>query len=75
MPVAQSSHLQEYEYDAASETLTVQFQNGSVYQYSGVPMDRYEKLRQSGGSGTVFHSEIRGRYAAAKLADPGREKK
>lgn len=76
MPVAQSSHLQNYDYDPNGQTLTVTFQNGASYQYSGVSMDAYEKLRQSGGSGTVFWAEIRNK-ATTKLssASPAQEKK
>jgi hypothetical protein len=37
MPVAQSSHLQNFEYDPESQTLMITFVNGDIYRYSNVP--------------------------------------
>ena len=68
MNTAQSSHLQNYEYQADSQTLTVTFLNGAVYQYAGVSFDDFNRLMQSGGSGTTFWSAIRNRYRANKIA-------
>lgn len=70
MPIAQSSHLQEYSYDSESRTLTVQFVNGSIYQYSGVPANVYWGLQQNGGAGSYFHAKIRGSYSFQKVFDP-----
>jgi lysyl-tRNA synthetase class 2 len=67
MPVAQSSHLQAYEYDPASQTLTVQFTNGAVYTYAGVPETEYHNFAQSAGSGAYFHAKIRGQYRTTQL--------
>ena len=66
--VAQSSHLQNYDYDPETQVLTIQFQNGAVYQYSGVPSFEFENLRQNGGSGTLFWSRIRDRYNFQKVS-------
>ena len=62
MPVAQSSHLQNYEYDPNTMTLTIQFTNGAIYRYAGVPATEFYNMAQSGGSGTYFWAKIRGRY-------------
>ena len=72
MPVSQSSHLQSYEYDQSSQTLTIEFQNGSVYQYTGVPLQVYQDFVQSGGAGTYFWAAIRYQYPTAKLTGPQR---
>jgi hypothetical protein len=72
MPVAQSSHLQSYDYDIESQTLTIQFQNGSIYTYSGVPLTEFNNMVQSGGAGTYFWSKIRNQYPTSKLTGPGR---
>jgi hypothetical protein len=68
--VAQSSHLQSYSYDANTETLTVQFQNGTIYQYTGVPQTEYWNLAQNGGAGTYFWAKIRNNYPTQKIFDP-----
>lgn len=68
MNTAQSSHLQNYEYQADSQVLTVTFLNGASYQYGGVSFDDYNRLLQSGGAGSIFWSVIRNRYPATKIA-------
>jgi hypothetical protein len=75
MAIAQSSHLQSHEYDPNSRTLTIQFQNGSVYQYSGVPLDVANGLAQNGGAGSYFWTKIRDRYPFTKIVSgPGSQK-
>ena len=70
MPIAQSSHLQSYEYDPENQVLTIEFQNGTIYQYDGVPEHEFFNLQQSGGGGTYFWSQIRDRFPARKIFDP-----
>lgn len=70
MPVAQSSHLQSYDYDPETQTLTVEFVNGAIYQYANVPQTEYWNLRQNGGSGGYFHTKIRNSYPFQKIFDP-----
>ena len=70
MPVAQSSHMQEHEHDADSQTLRVQFINGAIYEASGVPRHVYDNFRQSSSPGTAWHSMIKGRYPV-RLVSPG----
>lgn len=74
MDVAQSSHLQTYEYDPQNMTLRIMFVDGSVYEYAGVPPNIAEGLRQNGGSGTFFHANIRNLFPTTKL-DAGTRKK
>jgi hypothetical protein len=71
MRVAQSSHLQSYDYDQNTQTLSIEFQNGAVYQYPGVSFEDYNRLVQAGGAGTTFWAFIRAKYSAAKIT-PGR---
>lgn len=70
MPVAQSSHLENYDYDTDSQTLTVEFWNGTIYTYAGVPQHEFVNMQQSGGAGTYFWSKIRDRYPTTKIFDP-----
>ena len=67
MGVAQSSHLDRYEYNSETQTLTVEFHNGAVYQYAGVPQTVADTFAQNGGSGTFFHAKIRDQYHTTKL--------
>lgn len=69
MRAAQSSHLNQFEYHAPSQTLTVQFVNGAVYSYAQVPVTVYDTLQQTSSPGTYFHDKIKGVYSAQKIAD------
>lgn len=64
---AQSRHIQTYSYDPNSETLTIQFVNGSIHQWTGVPLTEYHNFDQSASKGTYFHSKIKGQYPSQKL--------
>ena len=68
--VAQSSHLQAYDYDTESQTLMITFQNGATYQYSGVSLADFQELARAGGGGTVFWDRIRTKYPATKISGP-----
>ncbi len=58
-----SSNIAAVGYDAATQTLEVEFlDNHRVYQYEGVPQDLYELTMNSISIGKVFHARIRGRY-------------
>lgn len=66
MPVT-SSNLQSVGYDLDSETLEVEFHDGSVYQYSNVPQGEYDALMSADSKGTYFSANIRNRYPYTKL--------
>ena len=57
MPIAQSSHLEQYDYDPDSQTLTIRFVNGAVYQFAGVPQTEFDNMAQSGGAGTAGRTD------------------
>lgn len=52
-PITGSSQIQEIGYDAETQTLEVQFHNGSVYDYDGCTGAEYDALRQSGSTKTL----------------------
>ncbi len=57
-----SSDLQSVGYDATTRTLEVEFNNGSVYQYSGVPESTYRGLISASSHGKYFHACIKDAY-------------
>lgn len=62
-----SSNIRSVGYDAASETLEVEFTSGSVYAYSGVPTDTWAAMQAEGADpkgsvGKFFTKEIRGSF-------------
>ncbi|QSJ19050.1 KTSC domain-containing protein [Nostoc sp. UHCC 0702] len=54
-------------YDSDECILQVEFQNGAVYQYSGVDSQTWEDLHSADSIGTFFNEEIKGRYASERL--------
>lgn len=54
-----SSNLQSVGYDTASRILTIEFRNGSVYQFAEVPPEVHAELTNAKSHGKYFHSRIR----------------
>jgi hypothetical protein len=49
-------------YDPETETLSVQFTSGRVYDYPDVPISIYNELLQADSPGRYFHANIQGVY-------------
>ena len=62
-----SSNISAIGYDPDSEVLEVEFINGAVYSYSGVPPGEYEGFMNAESKGRYLHASIKGRYSYAKL--------
>ena len=62
-----SSNIVSIGYDGDSSTLEIEFKDGSVYQYFGVPGDVYDALMSAPSHGTYFAANIRQSYQYAKL--------
>ncbi len=61
-----SANLSSVGYDESTETLEVQFQNGSVFQYHGVPAETHESLIQANSVGGFFSRHIRNTFEHSK---------
>lgn len=66
LPVS-SSNIASIGYDAQSETLEVEFLDGSVYQYFNVPAGTYEGLMAASSHGSYLSSHVKGTYQYQKL--------
>lgn len=75
MRTMQSSNLNTVDYDQMRQQLTVQFVNGAIYVYSGVPFSEYWNLVQSASPGGYFDSKIKNRYTTSKLQGPIKKKR
>lgn len=67
MEAAQSTTIQSHGYHGDSQTMTVQFKNGKVYEYRGVPQKVYNQYQQSESQGSFFSNNIKGRYQTRLL--------
>ena len=62
-----SSDLRSVGYDPGSQTLEVEFVNGGIYQYYGVPATVYQGLMNAPSHGKYFHAHIKTVYRYAKV--------
>lgn len=65
-PVA-SSNIRSVGYDPDAQILEIEFQDGAVYQYSGVPGAVHAGLVSAGSPGRYFHAHVKGRYPHRKV--------
>ena len=63
-----SSNIASVGYDSASETLEVEFLNGTRYQYYGVSQGLYDKMMQEASKGRFLNRYIRDRYPYSRVA-------
>jgi hypothetical protein len=61
-----SSNVLSVGYDSASETLEVEFNNGSLYQYYNVPQFHFERMLQ-GSVGSYLAREIKPNFACSPV--------
>lgn len=54
-----STNLQSVGYDASARILTIEFRNGSIYEFAGVPPEVHAELMEAKSHGKYFHSRIR----------------
>ncbi len=54
-------------YDEDREILQIEFNNGSVYQYSAVEPELWEDLQSSDSLGSFYNQEIKGYYPSVKI--------
>ncbi|MCZ7556804.1 MAG: KTSC domain-containing protein [Bacteroidia bacterium] len=54
-----SSNLRSVGYDAASRTLEIEFLNGGLYRYTGVPASVHAGLMSASSHGSYFDAHIK----------------
>ena len=54
-------------YNAAGETLEVEFVTGRVYRYRGVEADVFEDFRAASSKGTFFNENIKDAYPFVRV--------
>ena len=62
-----SSNIHSIGYDPESSTLEVEFNTGSIYQYSNLPESEYEGLMNAVSKGRYLNRNIKGSYQATKI--------
>ena len=62
-----STNLTSIGYDEETQTLEVEFLNGRVYQYYGVPNNMHVQLMQAPSKGQFFVTYIRNSYPFSRV--------
>jgi len=62
-----STHLASVGHDGEA-LLAIEFTDGSVYEYYGVPREVYLGLVNAGSKGKYFEAHVRGRFAYERVA-------
>ena len=62
-----SSMINKYVYNFATKTLKVEFNGGSLYEYSNVESDLYDELCKSESTGKFFNEKIKNNYEHIQL--------
>lgn len=63
-----SSNIASIGYDAETMTLEVEFNNGQVWQYEGVPASLYYASKSAPSIGQWFAANIRREYAGKRVS-------
>ncbi len=63
----ESSMLWAVGYDPEHQVLQAEFHSGQVWNYLGVPPEKYEKFLIANSKGRFMHDEILGYHAEVKI--------
>lgn len=64
-----SSNLKSVGYDAAQQVLEIEFHEGGVYRYSGVPEEVYRALLEADSKGSYFVASIKEAYPYDRVGE------
>jgi hypothetical protein len=62
-----SSQIRAVGYDVSSQTLEVEFPNGSIVQYSRVPPEVHRRLMAAPSPGSFFQDRIEDEFTARRI--------
>lgn len=62
-----SSNIASVGYDETTQTLEVEFLNGSIYQYYNFPINMHEQLMQAQSKGQFLHIYIKNAFPYSRV--------
>ncbi|HEY4368905.1 MAG TPA: KTSC domain-containing protein [Steroidobacteraceae bacterium] len=65
-----SNVIRSFDYDAASQQLSIVFQSGRTYIYKEVPQATYQALKASASKGEFFNTCIREQFSFTRGVVP-----
>ncbi len=66
--VVSSSNVKSLGYQGSTQTLEVEFTQGSIYEYYGVPEQLYHEFLQAASKGKFLNIYIKNRYPYSRIA-------
>ena len=63
----ESSNIESIGYDSSSQTLEIEFLNGTIYQYFDVQQHIYDGLISADSHGKYLAANIKGHYRYSKV--------
>lgn len=66
MDIVQSTNVGKVGYEPDSRTMTVEYRNGLVYSYHGVPQEIYNGAKDSESIGSYISRNVKGRYETVR---------
>lgn len=63
-----STNIKTAIYNTETSLLTIVFNNGSIYEYEGVPWELFTKFRMSDSQGSFLNSNIKTKYKFKKVS-------
>lgn len=67
METVESSNVAAIGYHGESETLQIEFNNGSVYQYFDVPQHTFDGLKDAASKGKYLNAHVKGYYRYSRV--------
>lgn len=64
----QSSVIASAGYDAATETLEIEFHHGGIYVYASVPPWVFDSLMAASSKGLFFHDSIKDHFVFSRVS-------
>jgi len=65
-PTPESSNIAGFGYEETNQVLTVEFNNGSRYNYYDVPSHIFDGMKTAHSKGNYLHANIKGRFRYAR---------
>lgn len=62
-----SSNIRSVGYDHQTQTMEVEFMNGTIYQYYGVPENIYDQMMGEQSKGRFLNTYIRNQYPYSRV--------
>lgn len=66
MDIVQSTNVGKVGYEPDSRTMTVEYKNGLVYSYHGVPQEIYSQAKDAESIGSYISRNVKGRYETVR---------